>query len=337
MRRPAPERDTISSQLDALEVQRRPTRKKNSTCSQGPKRRRKASARPAAIGMDLGDKSSRYCVLDEEGEIVKEDSVGTTKKAMLQLFSSLPRCQVAIEVGTHSPWVSRLLKSLGFEVTVANSRSVPLISASSQKSDRQDAQMLARLVRVDPQLLRPIRHRGEQAQTDLMRVKVRAALVEARTSLVNAARGLTKAAGERLPCCDADAMGEKQAEGLPMELQAGLRPLFQQVESLPEKIKGCEAELKQIAEEKYPETELLQQIKGVGPLIALTFVLTVEDPERFQKSREWAVTWDCGRSGVNRASSNPNWGSPKKATSLYGRCWCKERIPYSGARGRTRI
>lgn len=260
--------------------------KKNSTSAASPQRRRKGSARPTAIGMDLGDKSSRYCALDEEGEIVKEDSVGTTKKAMLQLFSSLPRCRVAIEVGTHSPWVSRLLQSLGFEVTVANSRSVPLISASTQKSDRRDAQMLARLVRVDPELLRPIRHRGEKAQADLMRIKVRAALLDARTSLVNAARGLTKAAGERLPACDADVMSEKQAEGLPMELQAGLRPLLQQVESLTEKIKACDGELKQIATEKYPETELLQQIKGVGPLIALTFVLTVEDPERFRRSRD---------------------------------------------------
>jgi transposase len=260
--------------------------KKNSTCLQGPKRGRKASARPAAIGMDLGDKSSRYCALDEEGEVIEEASVVTTKKALLQVFGQLSRCRVAIEVGAHSPWVSRLLESLGFEVTVANSRSIPLISASTQKSDRRDAQMLARLVRVDPHLLRPIQHRGEAAQSDLMRIKVRAALLEARTSLVNTARGLTKAAGERLPSCDADAMGEKQAEGLPMELQAGLRPLLQQVESLTEKIKACEAELKQIAEEKYPETELLQQIKGVGPLIALSFVLTVEDPERFKKSRD---------------------------------------------------
>jgi transposase len=260
--------------------------KKNSTCPPNRSRQRKAGARPSAIGMDLGDKTSRYCVLDEEGEIVKEDSVGTTKKAMLQVFGSMARCRIAIEVGTHSPWVSRLLKSIGFEVTVANSRSIPLISASTQKSDRRDAQMLARLVRVDPELLRPIQHRGETAQSDLMRIKVRAALLEARTSLVNTARGLRKAAGERLPSCDADAMGEKQAEGLPMELQAGLRPLLQQVESLTEKIKACDAELKQIAKEKYQETELLQQVAGVGPLIALTFVLTVEDPERFKKSRD---------------------------------------------------
>ena len=90
---------------------------------------------------------------------------------------------------------------------VANARQVQLISASSRKDDRVDAQMLARLARMDPQLLRPIRHRSEQAQEDLMVIRVRAALVEARTALVNAARGLAKSMGERLPSCDADQTG----------------------------------------------------------------------------------------------------------------------------------
>src|SRR6202171_5280523 len=133
-----------------------------------------------------------------------EGSVATTKKAMAQKFSGMRRCRIAIEVGTHSPWVSHLLTGLGFEVIVANARQVQLISASSRKNDRADARLLARLARVDPQLLRPIRHRSEQAQSDLLAIRVRAALVEARTSLVNAARGFAKAMGERLPKCDTD-------------------------------------------------------------------------------------------------------------------------------------
>ena len=139
--------------------------KKNSTCPEretGPE----AGAIRSSNWDGPGGKSSRYCLLEEDGEIVKEDSVGTTKKGMLRLFGSMRRCRIAIEVGTHSPWVSRLLKSLGYEVTVANARSVQLISASSQKIDRRDAQMLARLVRVDPELLRPIRHRvGKRRKT----------------------------------------------------------------------------------------------------------------------------------------------------------------------------
>lgn len=229
------------------------------------------------IGMDLGDKTSRYCLLNDRGEVFKEGSVGTSKKAMQQTFGALKRVRIAIEVGTHSPWVSRLLGAMGHELIVANARQVPLISTSSRKDDRLDAQTLARLARVDPQLLRPIRHRSEKAQTHLMIIRVRAALVEARTRLVNTARGLAKSVGERLPKCDTDQFGTERMESL---------PVLEEVESLTEKIQQSEAKIEQIARTEYPETALLKQVRGVGTLIALTFVLTVEDRERFQKSRD---------------------------------------------------
>jgi len=189
-------------------------------------------------------------------------------------------------VGTHSPWLSRMLTGLGFEVIVANARQVQLISASSRKNDRLDARLLARLARVDPELLRPIRHRSEQAQADLMTIRIRAALVEARTSLVNAARGFAKALGERLPACDADAMDVEKLEALPPEMRERLRPLLEPVEALTDQIKKLETTIEQIARTQYPETKLLTQVHGVGTLIAGTFVLTVEDRERFQKSRD---------------------------------------------------
>jgi transposase len=262
--------------------------KKGNTCQQSPNRASKRSSASGSftIGMDLGDKTSRYCRLDEEGTVVQESSVGTSKKALLQTFGRSPRCRLAMEVGTHSPWVSRLLTSLGYEVMVANARQVPLISQSSRKDDRLDARTLARLARVDPQLLRPIRHRSEKAQQELMVIRVRAALIEARTSLVNAARGLAKAMGERLPSCDADTLGPAKMAGLPPSLQQSLRPLLQEVESLTVKIKESDEHVEQIARIEHPETALLRQISGVGPLIALTFVLTVEDPDRFVKSRD---------------------------------------------------
>ncbi|MGB2901653.1 MAG: IS110 family transposase [Candidatus Acidiferrum sp.] len=238
------------------------------------------------IGLDLGDRSSCYCVLDDRGEVIREGSVSTNKKAIAKVFGSKCRCRIALEVGTHSPWVSRLLLAWGHEVVVANPRQVKLISASSRKDDRLDAQTLARLARIDPQLLRPIRHRSAKAQGDLMVIRVRAALVEARTSLVNTARGLAKSLGERLPICDADQMGVEQTESLPAELQHVLEPLLTEVVSLTEKIKEMDRRVEQIARENYPETKLLQQVKGVGPLIALTFVLTLEDKTRFQKSRD---------------------------------------------------
>jgi len=236
--------------------------------------------------MDLGDKSSRYCMLNEAGLVVLERSVGSSKKAMTQEFGAIPRCRIAMEVGTHSPWLSRLLEKLGHEVIVANARQVKLISQSSRKNDRLDAQMLARLARIDPQLLRPIRHRSERAQGHLLVIRVRAALVDARTGLVNAARGLAKSMGERLPKCDTDQMREKRMEILPQELQETLRPLLQEVESLTEKIKQCDAKIEQIARTEYPETSVLRQVSGVGTLIAMTFILTLEDRTRFARSRD---------------------------------------------------
>lgn len=238
------------------------------------------------IGLDLGDRSSYYCVLDEAGRVIQERNVGTSKKTMARVFGSMGRCRIGMEVGTHSPWVSRLLSALGHEVVVANPRQVKLISASSRKDDRLDAQTLARLARVDPHLLRPVRHRSAKAQRDLMVIRVRAALVEARTGLINTARGLAKSLGERLPICGSDQMGVEQTESLPAELQQVLEPLLKEVVSLTEKIKEMDRRVEQIAREDYPETELLQQVKGVGPLIALTFVLTLEDKGRFAKSRD---------------------------------------------------
>ena len=260
--------------------------KKNSTRTQSPKRAAARNTGPITIGLDLGDKTSRYSVVGDHGELVSEGSVATTRKAMAQRFGGLKRCRIAMEVGTHSPWLSRMLTGLGFEVIVANARQVQLISASSRKNDRMDAHLLARLARVDPELLRPIRHRSERAQANLMTIRVRAELVEARTRLVNAARGFTKALGERLPACDTDSLGMEKLEALPPALREGLQPLLEQIEALTAQIKKLEGKIEQIARIEYPETQLLTQVHGVGTLIALTFVLTVEDRERFQKSRD---------------------------------------------------
>lgn len=259
--------------------------KKNSI-RQRPKRQALRQEDRITIGLDLGDRSSRYCVLNGEGEVVAEGSVATTRKAMLEKFARLGRSRIALEVGTHSPWLSRLLASAGHEVIVANARQLQVITASSRKTDRVDAETLARLARVDPQLLRPIRHRSEEAQKHLAVIRVRAALVEVRTGLINSARGLAKALGERLGKCDADSLDVEKAGTLRPAVRQILRPLLEQVEALSRQIQEQDEQIEQIARNEYPETELLKQVKGVGLLIALTFVLTVEDKERFTKSRE---------------------------------------------------
>ncbi len=238
------------------------------------------------IGIDLGDHSSRYCVLNEAGEVISEGSLATTQKGLNQVFGRMARSRVALEVGVHSPWVSRHLKRLGHEVIVANARKLRLITDSSRKNDRMDAKALARLARVDAELLSPIRHRGEQAQVDLMTIRARAALVEARTMLVNSVRGLAKSYGDRLPMCHPNQMDEDLLEELSEPLRPALAPLLAQVRKLTEQLNAYDRQIQEMARERYPETELLTQIKGVGPLIALTYMLTVDDPSRFRRSRD---------------------------------------------------
>jgi transposase len=238
------------------------------------------------IGVDLGDRWSFYCVLEEAGKIILEQKVPTRPEAMKQTFSRIPQSRIALETGTHSPWVSRLLTELGHEVIVAHAQKVQLITKSNRKDDRHDAQTLARLARIDPELLGPIRHRSVQAQIHLTVIRARAELVSARTALVNAARGLVKSYGQRLPKCGTQQVGRELAAALSTELREVLEPLLKEIESLNEGIKEYDARMEKIAKEVYPEVSLLKQVKGVGTQIALTYVLTIEDPHRFLKSRE---------------------------------------------------
>ena len=238
------------------------------------------------IGLDLGDHWSCYCVLDEAGEILLEQKVATTAEAMKQIFAKIPRGLIALETGTHSPWVSRRLGELGHQVLVAHAQKVQLITKSTRKDDRHDARTLARLARIDPELLGPVRHRSAQAQLHLTVIRARAALVSTRTALVNAARGLTKSYGQRLPQCGTQQVSRELAAGLNAELRDVLEPLLQEIESLNERIQEYEVRMEKIAKESYPQVELLKQVKGVGTQIALTYVLTLEDPHRFRKSRD---------------------------------------------------
>ena len=247
---------------------------------------RNISQQKLTIGLDLGDRNSWYCVLDEAGQIQLEQRVRTTAKGLHEVFGTMPRSRIALEIGTHSPWISRLLKQWGHEVIVANARKVRLIGESRKKDDRLDAQTLARLARIDPELLYPVKHRSAQAQADLAVIRARAGLVRARTGLVNTARGLAKSYGERLRGCNVRNMNPEKAEALSPELQSALEPLLSEIESLSERIAAYNDRIEALAEENYPQVKLLKQIKGVGTLIALTFLLTLEDPHRFGKSRD---------------------------------------------------
>jgi transposase len=240
------------------------------------------------VGLDLGDKYSYLCVLDtDSGELVEEGRLRTTPEDLRRRFDSEEQLQVAIEVGTHSSWVNRILEGLGHEVLVANPRKTRLIYGDKRKTDKLDAQKLARLARVDPKLLYPIEHRGEESQAHLALIHSRDALIRSRTQLINHVRGTVKSFGARLPKCSAQSFHKKVADRLPSELAEALEDVVETIASLTERIRDYERRIEQLCKENYPqETGLLRQVPGgVGALTSLTFVLTLEDPRRFAKSR----------------------------------------------------
>jgi transposase len=237
-------------------------------------------------GLDLGDKYSHLCLIDtQNAEVIEQSRLRTSPEAFRRRFSSECPLRIAIEAGTHSPWVSRLLEECGHEVLVANPRKLRLIYTNKRKTDELDAENLARLARLDPKLLYPVTHRGEDSQAHLAIIRSREALVTARTKLVNHVRGAVKSFGARLPKCPAVSFHKKAATHIPQVLWPALGPLLETISSLTERIRDYDRQLETICEEHYPQTKLLRQVEGVGVLTALTFVLTLEDPYRFEKSR----------------------------------------------------
>jgi transposase len=237
------------------------------------------------VGMDLGDRHSHFCVLDAAGEPMEEGRVVTSRTALQARFGSCAPARIAIEAGTHSPWVSRLLAACGHDVLVANPRELRLIYKNNTKSDRLDAERLARVARMDPKLLSPIQHRKEETQADLAMLRARDALVSARTQLVNHVRGAVKSIGGRLLKCSTAAFPGKAAKDIPVQSQAALSPLLETITVLTERIRQYDTQIGALAETRYPQTQLLKQVAGVGALTSVAYVLTIEDPRRFKKSR----------------------------------------------------
>ena len=246
--------------------------------------------RGKTIGVDLGDKYSDYCMLDGDGEVLTQGRIRTTQKHMTEYFSGLDRARVVIEAGTHSPWISRVLDKCGHEVVVANARQLPLIYKNRNKNDQLDPVRLARLARMDLELLSPIQHRGEQAQADLAVPRTRNVLVHNRTSLVNHVRGSVKSVGGRIPKgCSTASFHKKALAHIPPPVLPALRSALEALGALSPTIRELNKRIDFLCEERYPETKLLRQIDGVGPITALTYVLTICDPYRFERSREVAA------------------------------------------------
>ena len=238
------------------------------------------------VGIDVGDRHSYLCLLDtESGDVIEESRITTSPAAFERRFSGIEPVRIAIEAGMHSPWISRLLERFGHEVLVANARKLRLIYAEGKKNDRVDAEKLARLARLDLRLLAPIEHRGEAAQVHLGLLHAREVLVAKRTKLVNHVRGAAKSLGVRFPKCSPESFHRKAGESLPEALVPALAPILETIGSLTVRIREYDRNLEALSRELYPETATLRQVQGVGPLTALAFVLTLEDPSRFETSR----------------------------------------------------
>src|SRR6184192_3374802 len=269
-------------------------RRSNLRSSKSPKRgasRKKTGSRPTnrrldpmanlTIGVDLGDRYSELYVVDAAGACVETGRIRTTVAGLEQWFGGRAPARVVLEAGTHSPWASRVLQRLGHEVLVANPRKLRAI----YKDDRVDAEYLARVGRLDPALLKPITHRGEAAQADLAVLSSRDVLVRTRTLLINYTRGVVKAMGGRLPRCSAESFARRVGPHVPPALRPALAPVLAQLQQLTAAIRGVDREVERRCAEQYPATAQLRQVSGVGPVTALAYVLVLEDPRRFPRSR----------------------------------------------------
>ena len=238
------------------------------------------------IGMDVSDRFTEAYAIDADGEWVESWRMPTKQTALRDGLSRYPGARVVLEVGCHSPWISRQVEQEGYDVIVANPRRVRLIAESDKKSDRFDAEQLARLGRMDPGLLSPIVHRGEQAQRDRVLLLARDGLVRSRTLVINQVRGFSKSLGARLPSSSAEAFPKRVREAVGADLFPGLDAMLRMIEQLTVEVRSMDRQVERLCQDPYGETAVLRQIPGVGPLTALAFVLTLEDPHRFAKSRD---------------------------------------------------
>lgn len=239
-----------------------------------------------SIGLDLGDRFSYLVAIAADGEVLSQERVATTREALRARFAEVARgTRVVCEAGTHSPWVSALLEELGLEAVVANPVCAGrALAANGRKNDRLDALSLASFGTESLRLLRPIKHRSRSAQEDLAVIRARDAVVRSRASLINAVRGLVKSSGSRLPSCSSASFHHKVVSHVPEELTPAILPLLSQIEAMTKTIREYEKQIAALCN-KYAETEGLQAITGVGALTSLAFVLTLEDPKRYPKSR----------------------------------------------------
>lgn len=238
------------------------------------------------LGIDVHAKTSELCEVSASGKVVRRERMATTRAGLRRRFEGAARSRVVVECGGSTPWIVRMLEGFGHEVVVVNPRRVRLIAESTLKCDRVDAEILARLSRLDPELLRPVYQRSYEGQLLRTQLTVRSGLVRARASLINRIRGTLRAHGAPMSSCTARAFVAKFAEHRPpQELREVLEPLAGAIGELSERIDALE---KRLVDDSRSDELLgrLQEVPGVGPLVSLAFVAWVDRAERFVRSRD---------------------------------------------------
>jgi transposase len=191
-----------------------------------------------------------------------------------------------METGLCCRWISTLARAQGCRVLVGNARKLAAIWQSKQKNDRNDALLIARLARADPELFHPVELRDDEHHAMVQIIRLREQAVGTRTALVNSIRGTCKARGVFLPVCDASCfhkVAEKELEG---NLARLVSPLLDTLVVLRETIREYDRMLEVYAREHFgKETDLLRTIPGCGLITACAFVAHVGNPSRFKKAR----------------------------------------------------
>ena len=288
-----------------------------------PSQQVKAAKPERSVGLDLGDRFIHYCVLNQEGEVMAEGRMQSSESALRKHFADEAVMRIAMEAGTHSPWVSRLLKRLGHQVLVANPRKIRAITSSESKNDRNDAEQLARFAAFDPKLLSPIEHRSEQRQQDLNLIHARATLVRARTMIINVVRGLVKSAGGRLPNCSTESFSERTKVAIPASLSVVSIPLLKQIGLLTAQIDLMDKQIDKLSK-KYPEISLLKTTPGVGPLVAACYVLTLDSPDVLGDNRQAGAFL-----GLRPRQSQSGDSDPQRGISKTGNTYLRSLLVQS--------
>ena len=266
---------------------------------------------PTTMGLDLSDRVSEFLVLRGDDHKLEAGKVCMTREPLSEVFTRWKGCRLVIEAGGHSPWVSRLAAACGMEVVVANPRRVELISKNDRKSDRVDAEILARLGKSDVGLLWPITHRGEEAQSDIAIRDARNFEVSQRTAAINFVRGKLKSSGYRAETCSPESFHTRVLRDIPPQLEPALLPIVEGIAKINQTIKNFDKQIEVLCEERYPVTQLLQQVPGVGPLGSLSFVLTIDDPKRFEDGRDVGAYLGLVPRKKDSGNSSPQLGISK--------------------------